>query len=64
MGTNPAPPFANNFMAKVDKHILEIAKQLKETHNISMSSLNRFLDDLFSICLGSTKMFWTSCGKR
>ena len=56
MGTNPAPPFANNFMAKVDKHILEIAKQLKETHNISMSSLNRFLDDLFSICLGSTKM--------
>ena len=35
---------------------MEIAKQLKETHNITMSSLNRFLDDLFFICLGSTKM--------
>ena len=31
-------------------------KKIKETDNISMNSLNRFLDDLFSICLGSTKM--------
>ena len=56
MGSNPAPPFANNFMAKIDNKVRVIAKKLNETENISMESLNRFLDDLFSICFGSTKM--------
>ena len=56
MGTNPAPPLANNFMAKVDNKIWVIAKKLNENENIDMKSLNIFLDGLFSICLGSTKM--------
>ena len=55
MGTNPAPHFANNFMAKIDKKIWEIAKILQETENFTIKTLNRFLDDLISIFLGSTK---------
>ena len=55
MGTNPAPPFADIFMAKIDKKIEQLIETLKETENISVECLNRFLDDLFSIFIGTTK---------
>ena len=55
MGTHPAPAFANNFMAKIDIKIWDIIEELKETENINVKSLNRFLDDLISIFIGSTK---------
>ena len=55
MGTNPAPPFADIFMAKIDKKMEQLIETLKETQNISVECLNRFLDDLFSIFIGTTK---------
>ena len=55
MGTNPAPAFANNFMAKIDIKIWDIIEELKATENMDVKSLNKFLDDLISIFIGSTK---------
>ena len=55
MGSNPAPAFANKFMAKIDIKIWEMLEELKETENIDMTTLNRFLDDLILIFIGSTK---------
>ena len=59
MGSRPAPPFANNFMAKIDKQIWDISEKLKLEENVTMSCLYRFLDDLISIHLGSTKSLHT-----
>ena len=55
MGSNPAPTFADNFMAKIDIKIWDVLEELKETENVDMKTLNRFLDDLISIFIGSTK---------
>ena len=52
---DPAPPFADIFMAKIDGKFKQLIKTLNETENISTECLNRFLDDLFSIFTGTTK---------
>ena len=50
MGSRPAPPMANIFMARnLDQQILDIAAKFGK-----MDLLKRFLDDLFSIFVGST----------
>ena len=56
IGSNPAPPFANIFMAKIDKEILRVAQKMKVEHNVTLEFLKRFLDDLFAIFIGSTKL--------
>ena len=52
---DPAPPFADIFMAKIDGKIKQLIKTLNESEDISTDCLNRFLDDLFSIFTGTTK---------
>ena len=53
MGTHPAPPFADIFMARnIDIKITEIATECIE---FTLAFLKRFLDDIFMIFLGSTK---------
>jgi hypothetical protein len=42
-------------MAKIDKKIMEIIEEMKSTEAISVRSFHRFLDDLFKICIGTTK---------
>ena len=53
MGSHPAPSFANNFMAKIDKMIIKISQTMEA--NVTLKFLKRFLDDLFTIFIGSTK---------
>ena len=55
MGSRPTPDFANNFMAKIDKNIWDISEKLRNEDQVTTSGLFRFLDDLLSIYLGSTK---------
>ena len=56
MGSRPVPPYANNFMAKlIDPRFLEIAKKFIKDGVFPIKFLKRFLDDLFSIWLGTTK---------
>ena len=56
MGTRPAPPYANIFMAnKIDDKIKEAASKMKDSEEDSIKLLKRFLDDLFIIYFGSTK---------
>ena len=55
IGSNPAPHFADIFMANIDNKIWEIIEELKESENIDVKNLNRFLDDLISIFIGTTK---------
>ena len=55
MGSNPAPPFANNFMAKIDIKIKELVEKMKLSETISLQCLYRFLDDLFSVFIGTSK---------
>ena len=50
MGSKPIPQYANNFMAKLDK----IIKNLDKEKNILF--LKRFLDDLFLLFRGTTRM--------
>ena len=59
MGANPAPPFANIFMANIDKKILKLIEQMKSTETISVKCFHRFLDDLFKIFIGTTKQLHT-----
>ena len=66
MGSHPAPPFANIVMAKIDKSVWKIAKQSNNTKNAKLMFLNRFLDDLFSVFQGSTKLLhelWNKMNK-
>lgn len=57
MGTRPAPPYANIFMAnKIDDNkIKEAASKMKDSEEDSIKLLKRFLDDLFIIDFESTK---------
>ena len=55
MATNPASSFANIFMPKIYKLILELVKRFKVIEKISIKELLRFLDDLFSVFEGTTK---------
>ena len=54
MGSRPAPSYANIFLArKIDNQIINIAKKHGRS---SLKLLKRFLDDIFSIFVGSTKI--------
>ena len=56
MGTRPAPPYANIFMAnKIDNKIKEVASKINDNEEDSIKILKRFLDDIFMIYVGSTK---------
>ena len=56
MGSKPAPPYANIFLArKIDKQIWDIAMKLSQNSNDKLLFLKRFLDDLFLIYTGETK---------
>jgi hypothetical protein len=52
MGCKPIPPYANIFMSKIDKKILEIANANKEG---KIQFFKRFLDDILALWCGSTK---------
>ena len=53
MGTHPAPPYADNFMAKrMDTQIEQIGE---EEEGITITFLKRFLDDILAIIEGSSK---------
>ena len=54
MGTKPAPPYANIFMArKIYKAILQVCEKYIENGDIPIKFMKRFLDDIFLIFLGS-----------
>ena len=54
MGSRPAPPYANLFMAKnIDEQIRKIAEKYQENGEIPLKSMKRFLDDIFLIFIGT-----------
>ena len=54
MGTKPAPPYANIFMARnIDEKLHTIAEKYKVNGEISMKHMKQFLDDIFLVFLGS-----------
>merc|ERR1712030_182089 len=56
MGTRPALPYANIFMAnKIDDKIIEASSKMKDSEEDSIKLLKHFLDDIFMIYFGSTK---------
>ena len=57
MGIKPAPPYANNFMArKTDPKLVEIAQKYNESGKITLKLFKRFLDDIFVIFAGGKKI--------
>ena len=54
MGAKPAPDFANVFMAKIDKLILEAAAKQK-SGVFPLRMFKRFLDDIFTIFCGTVE---------
>ena len=55
MGSKPAPNYSDIFMARrIDPSIKQLAKIYTEG-NVSLRILKRFLDDIFSIFVGTTK---------
>ena len=55
MGTKPAPPYANIFMAEqIDKYVWKIAAKYMINGSIPIKFMKRFLDDIFLIFTGST----------
>ena len=60
MGIKPAPPYANNFMArKIYPKIIEIAQNYNKNSQMTLKMFKRFLDDIFVIFVGGTKKFHT-----
>ncbi len=56
MGTKPAPSYADIFMAmKIDKKMWELAEKFKTEGEVPIKFLKRFLDDIFTVFLGSIK---------
>ena len=54
MGTKPAPPYANIFMARnIDEKLWKIAEKYIVNGEIPMKHMKRFLDDIFFVFLGS-----------
>ena len=54
MGSKPAPPYANIFMARtIDSKIKEIAEKYSGNLGSAIQFMKRFLDDIFLIFLGS-----------
>ena len=57
MGSKPIPSYANNFMAKtIDPGIKKLAEKYNKDGQEALALLKRFLDDYFSIFIGTTKM--------
>jgi hypothetical protein len=57
MGSKPIPSYADNFMAKtIDPGIKKLAEKYNEDGQEALALLKRFLDDYFSIFIGTTKM--------
>ena len=55
MGSRPAPPYANIFMArKIDNIIRHIADLYQMYRRLALKLFKRFLDDIFFIFIGST----------
>ena len=56
MGSKPIPPYTDNFMAKIiDKAIQILAKKFNRDGEDAMKILKRFLDDIFTIFVGTTR---------
>ena len=56
MGSSPAPSYANMFMSRIiDKKIAELAQKYSEKNENPIQLLKRFLDDIFSIFVGTTE---------
>ena len=54
MGSKPAPSHANNFMARnIDVKFYEIAEKYKANGEIPMKHIERFLDHIFLVFLGT-----------
>ena len=58
MGSRPAPPFANLFMAGIiDKKIKDIIQSYENNNeSLQLKLFKRFLDDLFFVFIGSTQV--------
>ena len=57
MGSKPSPPYSDIFMAQqIDTAITYLADLFRRNMNLTMLLLKRFLDDLFMIFIGSTKV--------
>ena len=57
MGSKPIPSYANIFMARtIDKAIKLLAKRYNKDGTEALQLMKRFLDDIFGIFNGSTKM--------
>ena len=57
MGSRPAPAFANLFMAKkIDNQIINILNNFQVRDILNSKFFKRFLDDLFFVITGSTKV--------
>ena len=57
MGSKPIPSYANIFMARtIDKAIKLLAKKYNKDDTEALQLMKRFLDDIFGIFNGSTKM--------
>ena len=55
MGSRPIPGYANNFMAKFDKCIRDLAQKYKEEGVDPLKLFKRFLDDFILLFVGSSK---------
>ena len=55
MGSRPVPHYANIFMAEIDVKIKEIAQKYDKNDGEALRLLKRFLDDYFSLFIGSTR---------
>ena len=60
MGSSPIPPYANIFMARqIDNKIKDIIEKMKNSETVDLRLFKRFLDDLFFIFIGNTKVIHT-----
>ena len=64
MGTKPAPPFANIFMARnIDNKIRKVAEKYMENGEIPLRFMKRFLDNIFRYFLALLKSCTNSLKK-
>jgi hypothetical protein len=56
MGSKPIPAYADNFMARtIDPKIIQLSEIFNKNGSKAMPLLKRFLDDYFSLFIGTTK---------
>ena len=57
MGIHPAPSYAKLYLAnRIDNYIKMLGEKYSENGVAGLKIFKRFLDDIFSIFIGSTKM--------